>query len=247
MGADRILILGGTGEARALAQALITEGFGVVTSLAGVTAAPVLPLGGIRRGGFGGEAGLAEYALREGFAAIVDATHPYAAQISRHAVGAARGMGIPCLRLERPAWVADPSDTWTHVASIAEAVSALPSAARALVTIGRKDIGAFFARPDIAGVARMIEAPREAVPPHWTLLLARPPFTIGDECGLIEMHGITHIVAKNSGGGDTRAKLMAARQKKLPVVMMARPKGPAEESYPTVDALILAIRGILSP
>ncbi|MBC8038894.1 MAG: cobalt-precorrin-6A reductase [Rhizobiales bacterium] len=247
MRTDRILVLGGTGEAREVAQALVDDGFHIVTSLAGVTASPHLPVGEVRRGGFGGEAGLKNYIKRENISAIVDATHPYAAQISRHAQGAARTAGVPYLRLERPPWRAGPSDSWTEVATVADAVAALPSGARPFVTIGRKEIAAFFARADLDGVARMIEAPGVAVPPGWTLIQARPPFDVKREASLLESHRITHVVAKNSGGELTYAKLVAARERKIPVVLVARPGKPMAPTVSTVKALIPALRGMLSP
>ena len=247
MRAERILILGGTGEARGLAQALIDEGFPVVTSLAGVTASPHLPIGDVRRGGFGGETGLVKYISHENIRAIVDATHPYATQISRHAHAAAQATGIPYLRLERPPWRAEAADRWIDVASVADAVAALPSGARPFVTIGRKEIAPFFARADLKGVARMIEQPGVAVPLGWALIQARPPFSLESEIQLLDAHRITHVVAKNSGGGLTRAKLVAARERKIPVMMVARPHKPSAPSFSTAEALASALRQMLSP
>lgn len=247
MRAERILILGGTGEARGLAQELIDEGFPVVTSLAGVTASPHLPIGDVRRGGFGGKTGLVKYISDENIRAIADATHPYAAQISRHAHAAAQATGIPYLRLERPPWLAEATDRWIDVASVADAMAALPSGARPFVTIGRKEIAPFFARADLEGVVRMIEAPGVAVPPGWALIQARPPFSLESEIRLIEQHRITHLVAKNSGGEATWAKLIAAREKHIPVVMVARPDKPVASSFATAETLALALRRMLSP
>jgi len=247
MRAERILILGGTGEARGLAQALIDEGFSVVTSLAGVTTSPHLPAGEVRRGGFGGEAGLVEYIGHDSIRAVVDATHPYAAQISRHAHEAAQTAKVPYLRLERPPWRAETGDRWIEVASIADAVAALPSGARPFVTIGRKEISRFFARTDLAGVARMIEDPDVSPPPGWTIVQARPPFDIQAEIKLLQAHHITHLVTKNSGGELTRTKLLAAREGKIPVVIIARPPKPSAPSHSTVEALLPALRQMLSP
>ena len=245
--AKRILILGGTGEARRLVLALIDTGFQPVTSLAGVTTLPQLPAGEVRRGGFGGIAGLTEYVKHEKIRAIADAAHPYAARISCHAHGAAQAAGIPYLRLERPPWRAEAADRWIEVANMADAAAALPSGARPFVTIGRKAIAAFFARPDLAGVARMIEGPGVAVPAGWTLIQARPPFSLENEIQLIEEHRITHLVAKNSGGDATRAKLIAAREKNISVVMVARPDKPVAPSFATAEALALVLRRMLSP
>jgi precorrin-6A/cobalt-precorrin-6A reductase len=242
-----VLILGGTREARSLASELLAKGFEAITSLAGVTDNPVLPAGKIRRGGFGGVEGLAAYLKDEVIAAVADATHPFAAQISRHAVDAARQNGIPLLRLERRAWQAQPGDLWTAVANIEEAVAALPAKAHALVTIGRKEIGAFFARTDIGGVARMIEAPDASLPQGWSLILERPPFTVRRETVLMTERGISHLVAKNAGGAETQAKILAARHLRLPVIMIARPPKPDCEIHATPEELARALAAKLLP
>jgi precorrin-6A/cobalt-precorrin-6A reductase len=244
---ERILILGGTGEARELAQALTDGGLHPVSSLAGITASPHLPVGEVRRGGFGGEEGLLDYVERENIHAIVDATHPYAAQISDHGHRAARAADIPYLRLECPRWRAEAGDCWIEVANVTDAVAALPSGGHAFVTIGRKEIAPFFARTDLEGVARMIECPTVGVPQSWTVIQARPPFRLEDEIELIGRHNITHVVSKNSGGESTRAKLFAAREKKIPVLMIGRPYKPMAPSFFTVEALTLALRQMLSP
>lgn len=223
---EPILILGGTGDARRLAERLVAEGSRVVTSLAGVTAEPVLPPGEVRRGGFGGVEGLAAYLRAQGIGAVIDATHPFAMQMSIHAYTACRMCHVPLYRLERPAWKRGPGDDWTEVASAGAAAQALPAAARALVTIGRKEIRPFFAQTDVEGIARMIEPPAEPAPPGWQVLLQRPPFDVPSEIKLMQSHGITHLVTKNAGGGETEAKLSAARQLAIPVIMIARPAKP---------------------
>lgn len=243
MPGERILILGGTAEARDLANRLTDAGHGVVTSLAGVTQAPQLPKGEVRRGGFGGVEGLSAYLRPGGFSAVVDATHPFAVQISRHAAAAAKACGLPLYRLERPAWVAEAGDQWIGVASIAAAVAALPKAACVFLTIGRKEVAPFLARADLTGVLRMIEAPENVPPPHWRLILARPPFAIAGERQLLTQSRITHVVSKNAGGAETRAKLLAAREIKIPVVMIGRPEKPAAITLSSVDE---ALR-LLSP
>jgi precorrin-6A/cobalt-precorrin-6A reductase len=234
----RVLILGGTGEARGLAGALVGRGVDVVTSLAGVTAAPVLPAGEIRRGGFGGVEGLERYLAEAGIGVIADATHPFAAVISRHAGEAAGRCGIAYLRLERPAWRPGPGDAWTEVADVAAAVAALAPGATALVTIGRKELAAFLAREDLRVVARAIEPPAFELPPGWKLVLARPPFTLEAEMGLMHEAGVSVLVTKNAGGEATRAKLDAARALGLPVVMVARPAKPDAETAATVEELV---------
>jgi precorrin-6A/cobalt-precorrin-6A reductase len=234
----RVLILGGTGEARGLAGALVARGVDVVTSLAGVTAAPVLPAGEVRRGGFGGVEGLKDYLVEAGIAVVVDATHPFAAVISRHAGEAARQCGVVCLRLERPAWRPGPGDFWTEVADVAAAVAALAPGATALVTIGRKELAAFAERRDVRVVARAIEPPGFELPPTWKLVLARPPFTLEAEMALMREAGVSVLVTKNAGGEATRAKLDAARALGLPVVMVARPVKPDAETAGTVEEMV---------
>jgi precorrin-6A/cobalt-precorrin-6A reductase len=241
----RVLIFGGTGEARELAALLLRQGYDVITSLAGVTAEPLLPEGKLVRGGFGGAPGIAAFAKREGIAAIVDATHPFAARISAHAHDAARERGIPYLRLERPAWVAAEGDNWLMVSGIAEGVAAIPSQARVMLTIGRKAASAFLARRDLGGVARMIERPDGPMPDGWTLVLERPPFTPEREMALFDAHRVTVLVCKNSGGDQTRAKLVAAREKHVPVIMLARPAKPAAMTFADARQLSAALDGLL--
>jgi precorrin-6A/cobalt-precorrin-6A reductase len=245
--ADCVLVLGGTREARELAVALAATGFEVIYSLAGVTENPAVPAGRIRLGGFGGVEGLFQFLVEEGVVAIADATHPFAAQISHHAAAAAGIANVPYLRLERMAWSAAPGDRWISAANAADAAQLLASGSRAFVTVGRKEIGRFFAVPGVTGVARMIEPPGIPVPPHWDLILARPPFTYDSERSLLKRHAITHVVAKNAGGNDGLAKIVAARDAGLPVVMIERPLKPEAPTYSTDGNLVAALRRSLSP
>jgi precorrin-6A/cobalt-precorrin-6A reductase len=237
----RILVLGGTSDANALAGEFLKAGYNVVTSLAGVTENPALPAGEIRVGGFGGEEGLFDYLKAEGFTAVADATHPFAAQISRHGLHAAERAGIPYLRLERAAWTPLPADNWINVPNTEAAVTALPNSARVLLTIGRKDIAGFLARDDLSGVARMIEKPAFHLPQNWALVLARPPFSIEAERESLAFHKITHLVSKNAGGKLTAAKLIAARGLRIPVVMIERPQKPPAPAYGSASALVAAL------
>lgn len=243
----RVLILGGTREARQLAQELLDRGVDVITSLAGVTEQPVLPPGALRMGGFGGVDGVAEYVAKVAISVVVDATHPFAARISAHAHEACRRTGVPLFRLERPAWVAGPGDDWTALDSIAEAAAALPPGARVLLTIGRKETAPFFGRADLSGVARMIEAPPEDPPPGWRIRRERPPFTPAAERALLSGEAITHLVTKNAGGPATAAKLEAARELGIPVFMIRRPAKPETRSFATPTALARAVEGVLCP
>lgn len=236
----RILILGGTAEARDLAGLLCEAGYAPVTSLAGITRAPAAIRGETRRGGFGGPDGLARYLEEGGFRALVDATHPFAGVIPQHAKAAALRCGIFLLRLERPAWVKEPGERWTEVADNEAAVQALPPGARVLLTIGRKEVMPFLARPDLSGLARMIEPLQHEAPAAWQVLLTRPPFSLDAELQLLADYFITHLVTKNSGGEETYAKLVAARMRGVEVVMIARPPKPdADTVADPHSALIL--------
>ncbi len=241
MPVKRILILGGTSDAILLARELKRAGHDIVTSIAGVTEHPTQPEGDLRVGGFGGEDGLYEYLKAEGFSAIADATHPFAAQISAHGFNAAQRAGISYVRLERAAWTPLPADTWIDVADVAGAIAALPEAARVMLTIGRKEIAAFMARADLSGAARMIERPAVDIAPHWQLILARPPFTVDEERTLFETQKTTHLVTKNAGGKLTVAKLVAARALRIPVVMIARPLKPQSQTFGSPFALAAAL------
>lgn len=225
-----------------LASELIAAGYETVSSLAGVTEAPVMPNGEVRVGGFGGEEGLYAYLKSGNFVAVADATHPFAAQISQHGFSAARRAGIPYLRLEREPWLPVAGDHWVGVPTIASAVGALPSGSRVLLTIGRKEIAPFLARGDISGIARMIEKSPLPMPANWQVILARPPFSFKAESDLLTKHRITHLVTKNAGGAQTEAKLLAARELNLPVIMIARPAKPEGQTFASASALVAALK-----
>jgi precorrin-6A/cobalt-precorrin-6A reductase len=241
MPVKRILILGGTADARTLAARLVELRQDVVSSLAGVTAEPLLPVGRVRSGGFGGADGLAAYVAAEKIDVIVDATHPFAAQISANAVAAAAQTGVKLLRLERPAWMAEAGDDWRDVQSMDEAIDALPANARAFVSTGRKGLGSLFARDDLSGVIRAIEPLAETVPARWTVQLERPPFSFQHEMELLKQHDITHLLTKNAGGGATATKLLAARSLRIPVIMIVRPEKAKALSHATVDDVLMAL------
>ena len=247
MPVDRILILGGTRDARDAAAALTTRGYAVVTSLAGVTEQPLLPAGELRVGGFGGVDGMSKYLVADAISVVVDATHPFAARISQHAHEACLLTGLPLLRLERPAWQPAPEDAWSIVSSSEKAAMALPSGARVLLTTGRKDLAHFFNRADISGIARMIEAPPLDPPPNWRVLRQRPPFSVAGEASLLAANGITHLVSKNAGGSATEAKLTAARDAGIRVILIARPPKPQVPAVAEVSDLVAAVEGVLSP
>ena len=244
---DRVLILGGTRDAREIANALVADGRNVVTSLAGVTEQPALPEGDVRVGGFGGANGLKSYLESERIAVVIDATHPFAARMSAQAFEACRDTAVLLLRFERTPWAAGEGDDWTSVASAVDAAAALPSGARVLLTTGRKDLDPFFARSDISGIARMIEAPPSDPPGNWRVLRERPPFTVEGEMALMDDNRVTHLVTKNAGGSATEAKLEAARRRGIPVLMIARPGKPEVPSFAAISNLMVVLEGVLSP
>ena len=231
----RVLILGGTGDARRLAALAAPAGFEVVSSFAGRTESPRLPDGASRIGGFGGAAGLLTYLRRERIDLLVDATHPFADRISAHAAEAAASASVPRLLLHRPAWAPVPGDRWLHAADIHDAASKLPGLAeRVFLTIGRQDLAAFAHLDQIWFLYRMVEAPLPEVPgPRGLLLLDRGPFTEQDELALMTEHRIGAVVTRNSGGDETYSKLVAARALRLPVVMIDRPPLPVSDIIET--------------
>lgn len=220
----KLLVLGGTAEARQLAQAT-----GVVLSLAGTTRKPLTTPH--RVGGFGGVSGLVSYLRAEGFTAIIDATHPFAAQISRHAYEASAQCGLPLLRLARPPWPVQPA--WRMVESLSAAAAALPSGARAFLTVGSQSLGPFLPRDDVWFLSRSIE-PAAQTPTHGTAILQRPPFAPHAELALMTTHNITHLVSKNAGGKATAAKLTAAAALGVQVIMVKTPRLPAVLTVETV-------------
>ena len=221
----KILILGGTTEASALARLVAGDPrFDPVLSLAGRTKAPQTPPIAYRVGGFGGVAGLARHLREEDIDALVDATHPFAAQISAHAVAAARETEVPLLAICRPAWQVGPGDRWTNVPDIAAAASALGTAPRRVfLTIGQKDLAPFRGAPQHYYVIRSVDAPDPAaVPPQAEIIAARGPFVEVDERRLLAEKRIDVVVTKNSGGAATEAKLAAARSLGIPVILVDR-------------------------
>jgi precorrin-6A/cobalt-precorrin-6A reductase len=241
MGRLRILILGGTHEARGIADLLLSLGHDVVTSLAGVTTSPILPMGKIRVGGFGGVEGLVTYIRFAGIEVVLDATHPFAATMSRHAVAAAALAKCRLLRFERQPWEAAFGDDWVTVTSLAGAAAAVPPGANILLTTGRKELGRFLDRPEIGGFIRTVEPLPEAVPQRWKVILDRPPQSLDSEMSLMRDSCITHLVSKNAGGDQTRAKLDAARVLGLPVIMLQRPEKPGCETVASIAEVALRL------
>lgn len=241
----RILILGGTGEARELAAELTAAGIDVVSSLAGRVRQPRLPAGPVRIGGFGGAAGLAGYLGAEAITVIVDATHPFAAAITGNATEAAAAVGVPLLVLRRPPWVTDPSwQTVPDIAAAAAAVRAWPGES-VFLTTGRRDLGVFAADGGHRFLVRAVDPPdpEGPAPPRMTLLLDRGPYTVEGESALMREHGVGLLVTKNSGGPMTAAKLQAARELAVQVVVVERPPLPPGSSVvATVAAAVAWVR-----
>ncbi|MCP8884913.1 cobalt-precorrin-6A reductase [Devosia sp. XJ19-1] len=234
----KILILGGTAEARQVANRLVAMGHDVTTSLAGRTQDPILPEGGLRMGPFGGIPGLCAYLRAARIERLVDATHPYAGLISINAVAASETTGIRLVRYMRPAWVPVPGQSWITVGTAREAADALPKMANVLLTTGHAGLEAFLERSDCSIYVRVIEPPDFALPRHAELIVSRPPYGLEQELALLRRHDITHLVSKNSGGGQTAAKLEAAQRMGVQVIMIARPVyGPALEVASVDDAL----------
>jgi len=225
----RILTLGGTTEASILARLLVGDArFDATLSLAGRTASPKPQPIATRVGGFGGPAGLADWLAKERIDAVIDATHPFAARISANAVEACRRVGLPLVSVVRPAWQAGAGDDWRDVGSADEAALVLGLAPRRVfLGVGRQELHPFAAAPQHHYVARVIDLPgEERLPPDIRLVQARGPFERAAERDLLAAERIDVVVTKNSGGSATFAKVEAARDLGLPVIMVARPHKP---------------------
>ena len=211
-------------------------------SYAGRTDAPLAQPLPTRIGGFGGATGLADYLRRERITHLVDATHPFAAEISRNAIAACAATDTPLIALQRPAWTPEPGDNWTHVPDIAAAVTALPIApARVFLAIGKQGLAAFVRRPQHFYLLRLVDA-ADALPlPNALAVIARGPFTADGDTALLRQHKITHLVAKNAGGSGAEAKLIAARALGLPVILIDRPTRPDGLTLDSVQAVMRAL------
>ncbi|HEY3557985.1 MAG TPA: precorrin-6A/cobalt-precorrin-6A reductase [Kribbella sp.] len=284
----RILLLGGTGEARELAQLLVANGIDVISSLAGRTTNAHHPPGQVRIGGFGGATGLTAWLQANPVDAVIDATHPFATQITKNATQATRntsgapagsgracetggvlagsghacqtggvlagsghacqtggvvgGCGVPLLVLRRPGWSPGPGDNWHWADTVSAAAELLPRlGSRAFLTIGRQGLDS-FATTGLWTLARCVDPPDPA--PNWcTLILARGPFTLADELTLMRNHHIDVLVTKDSGGNATAAKLTAARELAIPVIVIRRPLLP--NGIQTVESVAQAAEWVL--
>jgi precorrin-6A/cobalt-precorrin-6A reductase len=226
--ASRVLILGGTSEARELAERLHGAGVHVVSSLAGRVSRPRLPVGDVRIGGFGGPPAMAQWLVDQGVLAVADATHPFAERISASAASACAAAGVPLLRLQRPGWRERAGDCWHWVDGVPQAATVVAQLGeRVLLTTGRQGLEAFAGIGDAWFLIRCVDPPEVALPARHELLLDRGPYTHAGERSLMQAHGIDVLVTKDSGGAHTIAKLDVARELGLPVVVVCRPPSPA--------------------
>jgi precorrin-6A/cobalt-precorrin-6A reductase len=234
-----VLVLGGTHEARRLAAALHQDpAFVVTSSLAGRVAVPRLPCGDVRIGGFGGAEGLAAWLRGHHTDAVVDATHPFAARMTANAVAATAAAGVPLVALRRPGWTAGPGDRWHRVPDAATAAAHVPRlGTRVFLATGSGDLAA-FAGLDAWCLLRAVDPPPPPLPARHHLVLARGPFTDDAERALLREHRIEALVARDSGGELTAAKLVAARELGLPVVLIARPPSPDVPAVASVEEAV---------
>lgn len=248
-----VLLLGGTAEGRALAGLLAAEpGVRVITSLAGRVSDPILPDGEVRIGGFGGPAGLAEWLRANDIHAVVDATHPFAVAMTGSAARAGRDTGVPVLRLQRPGWVAGTGDRWLRVPTLIAAANALDTAGdggsglgeRVLLTTGRQGLAAFAPLDTHWFLVRSVNPPDPPVPVRMVTLLDRGPFTVDGELALMREHRIQVVVTKDSGGPMAAAKLAAARELGLVVVMVDRPDQPEVATVSDVAEVVAWVRQV---
>ncbi|MBF5006287.1 cobalt-precorrin-6A reductase [Diaphorobacter caeni] len=244
----QVLLLGGTFDAHVLSNRLHAAGISGIYSFAGATQSrreQALPT---RVGGFGGIDGLTKYLQAHRISHVIDATHPFAAQMSRHAIEACKALGIPLLSMERPAWQAMADDQWTHVPDMEAAAKALQSQHRhVFLAIGRKQLPVFVPLSELHHfVLRVVDEPQAPLlPAPHELIVARGPFQLQDELALLRTHAIDCIVSKNAGGQDTYAKIEAARQLRLPVIMVNRPSLPERTQCATPEEAMQWLRGRL--
>lgn len=236
------LILGGTGDARKLAERLAArQDLRVTLSLAGRTKTPLPQAVTTRIGGFGGVQGLAEYLRAERIDLLVDATHPFAARISVNAFAASGSIGIPLVALDRPAWAKVVGGNWIEVADIEAAATSLGDEPRTVfLTIGRQDLAPFATHPQHRYIQRSVD-PADIRLPSAVAILDRGPFDAASEEALMRTHGVQVLVTKNSGGDATYGKIIAARRLGLPVVMVKRPAPSGAQTVGSIEALVVWI------
>ncbi|WP_273207057.1 cobalt-precorrin-6A reductase [Marinobacter subterrani] len=236
----KVLILGGTSEANTLAPALAVRNIPAVYSYAGRVSNPKPQPVPVRTGGFGGTQGLADFLRRENITHLVDATHPFAQQMSLNAVAAAAEIGTPLLALTRSAWKPEPGDQWQRMPTMEAAVASLRGKQqRVMLAIGRMHLDEFAAQPQHHYLLRLVDQPLEPLPlPHRTIVVDRGPFTVEEDRALLQRHRIELVVSKNAGGEGAAAKLVAARELGIPVLMIDRPLLPPRDEVHHVERVL---------
>ncbi len=239
----KILLLGGSSEGAELNTILAScDQTDVITSLAGATKSPNKMAGEVITGGFGGVNGLSNFIKSHDISMIIDATHPFADKISQNSHKAAQKNDIPLLRLVRPIWKPESGDRWIYAANMARSAESLEGWHNPFLSIGRKDLNAFSQLSDKQFLVRTIDMV-DFSPSHSTvhLIQGRGPFELADEIQLMKTHKIDVLVSKNSGGNETYAKIEAARELQIPVVIIERPSEPSDHKYETVNDLLSAM------
>lgn len=235
-----LLILGGTIEASRLCEAVARAGLPATLSYMGRVERPKPQPVAQRIGGFGGAEGLADWLRANAITHLIDATHPFAAQMSTNAIAAAQAAGVPLIALTRPPWAPGPGDDWQRVPDMEAAVDALAGPAqRIMLAIGRMHLPAFAAQPQHHYLLRLVDDPASPPPlPNHVVIVDRGPFSVERDLALMRAHGIERVVSKNAGGSGARAKLDAARELGLPVVMIERPALPPRRETTEIDAVL---------
>jgi precorrin-6A/cobalt-precorrin-6A reductase len=246
--AFRVLLLGGTSEAWDLAALLAgRKDVIIISSLAGRVHQPRVPKGLVRIGGFGGVDGLIDYLQAEKIDAVIDATHPFAVRISRNAEAACRELGIPLIAFGRTAWTATENDDWYEVKDFHAAAEYVDrTQSRIFLSIGRQELAAFAGCAQSNFIIRAIEEPPPPLPLNHFLILQRGPFELDDEVNLLRKYSIDLVVSKNSGGTSTYAKILAARQLRIPVVMITRPVKHAVQALTSVEEVSTELQRLIN-
>lgn len=230
-----LLLLAGTAEARRLAAHLASEGRAAIASLAGVTREPAPLALPTRHGGFGGLEGFRSFLDDHRISAVIDATHPFAGQITARTHEVCSERGMPLLRLQRPGWVPEGTDSWTYVADEAEAAELIPDWGVVFLATGRQSLPAWAGLRACRVHLRVIDSPGSPFPLAGSFVVGRPPFDLAAEMALFTRLGVTHLVAKDSGGINARPKLDAARELGIKVLILRRP--PLPSGLPVVETM----------
>lgn len=240
-----LLVLGGSGEGRQLSQRLVQLGFDHIVSLAGATRAPILPEAKVRIGGFGSAQGFADYLREQSIHAVVDATHPFASNISARSAQVANKLGLPYVQVLRPPWQPQPGDRWTMIDDEGEAAHHVAPGQVVFLATGRQTLMRYANCSHATLICRQIDPPDEPFPfPNGRFEIGRPPFSVAEEKALFTQLGVDWLVTKNSGGDAPRSKLDAARDMGLPVLMINRPPKLDVPTVETVDAAVAWVRAL---